>query len=51
MGAWRAHAIINDMLVARAVVNVDRDAAQGRDFGGEGGEAGVVLSVLGLGWG
>lgn len=49
-GERKADAIINDVLVARAVVNVDRDAAQGGDFGGEGGEAGVVLSVWSEGW-
>jgi hypothetical protein len=32
------------MLVARAVVDVDCDAAEGGDFGGEFVEAGVVLS-------
>ena len=32
------------MLVARIVVDVDGDAAQGGDFGGEGGEGVVVLS-------
>lgn len=33
------------MLVARIVVDVDGDAAQGGDFGAEGGEGGVVLSM------
>ena len=33
------------MLVSRIVVDVDGDAAEGGDFGGEFGEAGVVLSV------
>lgn len=33
------------MLVPGVVVDVDGDAAQGGDFGGELGEAGVVLSV------
>jgi hypothetical protein len=32
------------VLVARIVVDVDGDAAQGGDFGGEGGEGVVVLS-------
>jgi hypothetical protein len=35
---------INNALVARIVVDVDCDAAEGRDFGGEFVEAGVVLS-------
>ena len=33
------------MLVSSVVVDVDCDAAEGGDFGGELGEAGVVLSV------
>lgn len=33
------------MLVSCIVVDVDGDAAEGGDFGGEFGEAGVVLSV------
>ncbi len=33
------------MLVAGIVVDVDGDGAEGGDFGGEGGEEGVVLSV------
>lgn len=40
-----AYAIIDDMLVSCIVVDVDRDAAEGGDFGGEFGEAVVVLSV------
>lgn len=44
-GGGRAYAVINDVLVARIVVDVDCDAAEGGDFGGEFGEAGVVLSV------
>ena len=40
------------MLVPGVVVDLDGDAAQGGDFGGELGEAGVVLSVWGgEGWG
>lgn len=35
------------MLVAGIVVDVDRDAAEGGDFGGELGEAVVVLSGFG----
>jgi hypothetical protein len=37
---------VDNALVARIVVNVDCDAAQGRDFGGEFVEAGVVLSAF-----
>lgn len=40
-----AYAIINDILRAGIVVDIDGDAAEGGDFGGEVGEAGVVLSV------
>jgi len=40
---------VDDVLVARVVVDVDCDAAQRRDFGGEVVEAGVVLSGVGLG--
>lgn len=36
--------VVDDVLVARIVVDVDGDAAQGGDFGGEGGEGVVVLS-------
>jgi hypothetical protein len=36
--------VVDDMLVARIVVDVDCDAAQGGDFGGKGGEGVVVLS-------
>jgi hypothetical protein len=32
------------MLVARAIVDIDCDAAQGRDFGGEFVEPRIVLS-------
>jgi hypothetical protein len=38
---------INDMLVACVVVDVDCDAAQRRDFGGQLVEARVVLSGSG----
>lgn len=44
----RRYAVLDDILAARVVVDVDRDAAQRRDFGGEFGEAGVVLSGGGL---
>lgn len=44
-GSWGAYAIVDDMLVSCIVVDVDRDAAEGGDFGREFGEAGVVLSV------
>lgn len=44
------YAVVDHMLVSSVVVDVDCDAAEGGDFGGELGEAGVVLSsVLGLG--
>jgi hypothetical protein len=36
------------VLVARIVVDVDGYAAQGGDFGGEGGEGIVVLSGVGV---
>jgi hypothetical protein len=39
---------VDNALVARIVVNVDCDAAQGRDFGGEFVETGVVLSACEL---
>lgn len=39
--------VIQDMLVARVVVDIYRDAAKGGNFGGEFGEEVVVLS----GWG
>ena len=39
-----AYAIIYDFLAPRIVVDVDCHAAQGRDFGGEFIEAGVVLA-------
>jgi hypothetical protein len=35
---------VDDVLVAGIVVDVDCDAAEGRDFGGELVEAGVILS-------
>lgn len=38
-----AYSVINDILGARIVVDVDRDATQGCDFGAELAEAGVVL--------
>jgi len=44
----RTYAIIDDALVASIVVDVYCDAAEGGDFGGEFGEAGVVLSGWGL---
>ena len=44
----RTYAIVDHMLVSSVVVDVDCDAAEGGNFGGEFGEAGVVLSV-GLG--
>lgn len=44
----RTYAVVDDVLVSSVVVDVDGDAAKGGDFGGEFGEAGVVLSV-GLG--
>lgn len=40
------YAVINDFLVARIVVDVDGDAAEGGDLGGELVEAGVVLPGL-----
>lgn len=42
-GRRRAYRVVQHSLVARVVVDVDRDAAQGRDLGGELVEAGVVL--------
>jgi hypothetical protein len=36
--------VVDDVLVARIVVDVDCDAAQGGDFGLQGGEGVVVLS-------
>lgn len=56
-GWWRErYSIIEDILVADVVVDVDCDAAESGDFGGEFVEAGVVLamgrgkvSFLGLG--
>lgn len=45
---WReTHAVVDDMLVARVVVDVYCDAAKSGYFGGELGEAGIVLSVEG----
>lgn len=44
-GKDRAYAVVDYMLVSSVVVDVDCDAAEGGDFGGEFGEAGVVLSV------
>lgn len=38
-------AVVKDVLITGVVVDVDCDAAEGGDFGGEFGEAGVVLSV------
>jgi hypothetical protein len=45
------------VLVAGIIVDVDGDAAQGGDFGAQGGEGRVVLSAedcvnlcLGMGW-
>ena len=38
-------------MVARLVVDVDCDAAEGRDFGGEAGEGVVVLGFVGVGVG
>lgn len=38
-----AHSVINDILGARIVVDVDCDTTQGCDFGAELAEAGVVL--------
>jgi hypothetical protein len=38
------------MLVARIVVDVDCDAAQGGDFGGKGGEGVVGLCGGGGSW-
>lgn len=42
------YGIIEDILVAGIVIDVDCDAAQSGDFGGEFVEAGVVLAVGGL---
>ena len=44
----RTYAVFNHMLVSSVVVDIDSDAAEGGNFGGEFGEAGVILSV-GLG--
>jgi len=43
-GGGKRYAVLDDILAARVVVDVDGDAAQGGDFGGELGEAGLVLS-------
>lgn len=44
------YAVIDDILVPRIVVDVDCDAAEGGDFGGELVEAGVILPVAILCW-
>ncbi len=44
-----AYTAVQDILVPRIIVDVDCDAAQGGDFGGEFIEAGVVLSVTAMG--
>jgi len=46
-GGGKKYAVLDDILAARVVVDVDCDAAQCGDFGGELGEAGVVLSAGG----
>lgn len=38
-----AYTVIDDMLISGVVVYIDRHAAEGRHFGGEFGETGVVL--------
>ena len=43
-GGGKTYAVVDDVLVSRIVVDVDCDAAEGGDFGGELGEAAVVLS-------
>ena len=43
-----AYTAIQDILVPRIIIDVDCDAAQGGDFGGEFIEAGVVLSVAAM---
>jgi hypothetical protein len=52
MGVWvhegmggKAYSAVDDMLIARVVVDVDCDAPERGDLGGEFVEAGVVLSV------
>lgn len=45
MGASATYAVIDYVLASCIVVDVDRDATQRRDFGGEFREAGVVLSL------
>lgn len=44
-GKLQAYRVVQHPLVARVVVNVDRHAAQGRDFGGQLVQARVVLPV------
>ena len=44
----RKYAVIDDILTARIIVDIDCDASQRGDFGGELGEPGVVLSGDGL---
>ena len=39
------YAIVKYILAARIVVDVDGNTTQGRNFGGELGETGVVLSM------
>lgn len=46
-GGGKRYAVLDDILAARVVIDVDCDAAQCGDFGGELGEAGVVLSAGG----
>ncbi len=45
VGGEGTYAVVDHVLVAGIVVDVDCDAAESGDFGGEFGEAGVVLSV------
>ena len=42
-GKGEAYAVVNDILAAGVVVDIDCHATEGRDFGGEFGEARVVL--------
>ena len=46
-GVVGTYSIINNMLIPCIIVNINRHAAQRRDFGGEFVEARVVLSTLG----
>lgn len=46
VGWGRPYAVVNDILAARVIINVDRDAAEGGDLGRKFVEAGVVLSFL-----